>query len=391
MLPTASKHQRALTCPASEALPHEPQPETEAAREGTRKHELLARALRGEVKPEERTPWLDDVEALARAEKLDQYAQEVALGYRAAWGEARIIGYDTGRNYGDLWPDEVVGGADYLRQLDNGVVSVVDLKTGRGEVEPPATNYQLITLALAASRAWGTTGGAYLGILKAPEGQEPRLMWATVSQKVLEQHDTRLDEWFNRLLGARNAVAFKTPVPHIVPSSHCRYCPARGACPAQSVTLTRAGTHETRPTFRESWRAALARGDAAAVWTVRQTLRGEVEALDNALREAAKAGPLDIGEGRTYGWRTVERASIDAEKAWDTLASAYGLEVARAAMTLETSKAGVERAMRLAVERAKAEGRKLTLKAAVSLAMDELKAAGAVETKTTERCEEMTK
>lgn len=390
MLPTASKHQRALTCPASEALPHEPQPETEAAREGTRKHELLARALRDATKPEERTPWLDDVEALARSEGLHIYPQEVALGYRVAFDQARFIGFDIGRNYGNIAPDEVVGSADYVSPHE-GLVSVVDLKTGRGEVEPPANNYQLLTLALAASRLWSTTKGAQLGILKAPEGQEPRLVWATVPQEALEQHAQRLATWFAAYREALADVAAGKPPRHVVTSSHCRYCPARGACPAQSATLTQVAAPETRPTFRESWRAALARGDAATVWAIRQTLRGEVEALDDALREAAKAGPLDIGEGRTYGWRTVERASIDAEKAWDTLANTYGLEVARAAMTLETSKAGVERAMRLAVERAKAEGRKLTLKAAVSLAMDELKAAGAVETKTTERCEEMTK
>lgn len=390
MLPTASKHQRALTCPASEALPHEPQPETEAAREGTRKHELLARALRGEVKPEERTPWLDDVEALARNEGLHLYPQEAALGYRVAFDEARLIGHDIGRNYGDLSPDEVVGSADYARPYA-GVVSVVDLKTGRGEVEAPANNYQLLTLALAASRYWNTMGGAQLGILKAPEGQEPRLVWAAVPQEALERHAQRLATWFAQYREALADVAAGKPPRHVVTSSHCRYCPARGACPVQSATLTQVATAETRPTFREAWRAVLASGNAAAVWAIRQTLRGEVEALDDALREAAKAGPLDIGEGRTYGWRTVERANIDAEKAWDTLANTYGLEVARAAMTLETSKAGVERAMRLAVEKAKAEGRKLTLKAAVSLAMDELKAAGAVETKTTERCEEMTK
>lgn len=385
MLPTMSQHGRALACPASEALPHEPSKGGPAADAGTERHEALRLAL--VANPVACSPelgaWLERV--MPVADRLRDYEAEVALGYSVTWDEGRRIGTNIGRDYGDVAPDEYVGSADYLL-VQGDVVKVVDLKTGRLSVDPPERNQQLLSLALAASRAHGTRGGARLAILRAPEGQEPQWLEAVVGQDALEAHAAKLGRWFDEYRESLADVAEGREPRHLRTGSHCRYCPARGACPAQSRALTEATAKA--PTFRESWRTALYSGGAAQVWALRQALKGELELLDEALRDAARNGPLDIGDGRTYGWRSIERETIDAEAAWKVLGDAYGLEVARAAMTLETSKAGIERAMRAVVEQAKARGEKLTVKAAVSGAMDALRAAGAVQRQTTERCEE---
>lgn len=387
MLPTMSQHGRALACPASEALPHEASKGGAAADAGTERHEALRLALRGEQV--EANPaikeWLDAT--MPEAELLRGWEAEVALGYSVAWDEGRRIGVNIGRNYGSVGADEFVGSADYLLVAKgDDCVGVADLKTGRLEPDPPERNQQLLSLALAASRTHGTRSGARLGILRATPGQAPRWLWAEVTQDALEAHASKLGRWLDDNLADRNEVAQGREPRHLRTGAHCRYCPARGACPAQSRALTEATTKA--PTFREQWRTALYSGGAAQVWALRQALKGELELLDEALRDAARNGPLDIGDGRTYGWRSIERETIDAEAAWKVLGDAYGLEVARAAMTLETSKAGIERAMRQVVEAAKAQGEKLTVKSAVSRAMDALRAAGAVTKQSTERCEE---
>jgi hypothetical protein len=79
-----------------------------------------------------------------------------------------------------------------------------------------------------------------------------------------------------------------------------------------------------------------------------------------------------------------EREVIDAEAAWLVLAERLGPDGARAAMTLETSKAGVERGVRAAKKAGVMAG---TIRVNVGSVMVALHEAGAVTTKTTERYE----
>ena len=388
-LPTASAVGRVMSCPASHALPQEDRGSSEAAEAGTARHTAL-RAHLAEVAhaPDAATAaWLQGVVEADVLQPLRYAVGEVALAYDVLWGKARKVGVDVGREYGEVGPTEVVGSADYLAHFD-GRLLVADLKTGRSEVPPPADNPQLLTLALAASLVKHSEV-VEVGLLLAPEGSAPRWQLAEVSPQRLAVHADALADMHQRIEEARDDVLAGRRPRHLSQGTHCRYCPARGACPAQQ-SLAQSAT--TAPeTFRATWQASLAAGEAAPVYRALLALRSEADAIEEAMREAARQGPLDVGDGRQYGWRVVQRESIDAEAAWTVLGQRYGVETARAAMTLATSKAGIERALRPVVEARKASGEKVTLKKAAEEALGALREAGAVQVQSNERCEEMAK
>ena len=90
------------------------------------------------------------------------------------------------------------------------------------------------------------------------------------------------------------------------------------------------------------------------------------------------------------GGREVVSEVIDADKAWPVLVAKYGVKVAEACVSMDTSKAGVERGMRVLRESMRgAEQRppgvppgKATIKSLHEDALATLRAAGCVTTKT---------
>jgi len=121
---------------------------------------------------------------------------------------------------------------------------------------------------------------------------------------------------------------------------------------------------------------------ALARWQAATKALAEVGA---ALHAYASESPIALGDGRVWGPVTSEREVIDADRAWPVLAKLYGPELAREAMSLDTSKAGVER-----LAKAAKASRGGTIKALSSEALEALRAAGAVTTKQTTRFEERT-
>lgn len=381
-LPTASKAARALACPASEALPHVEQPQSEAASDGNARHELLVSMLDGAAPSGPHAEWGAALVEAGILEDLRGYRAEVALAYDVAFGGGRELGERLGRAYPATHPSELVGSADYLKVMPGGMVIVVDLKTGMTPVDAK-NNAQLLTLALAACRAYGSTQ-AEVGILQAPEGMEPRWSWWEVSAERLEQHAAELAQMYADLEDARSDVKAGRKVRHVAEGAHCRYCPAQAACPKRSAIATAA----TRsPTYREQWMTAAADGRTAEVWRALQVLRGEADEMERILREMARMGPVDIGGGKHLAVKTVQRESIDGAAAWPVLAALLG-EAAHAAVTMEVSKTSIERG----VKAAKAAGTmKGSIKAGVEQVMTEVRAAGAVQLKTSERFEETSK
>lgn len=383
-LPTASKVERALACPASEALPHEALEQTAAASDGNGRHEALVALLDGGRISEEYRDWTDGILEAGVLEDLRGYRAEVALAYDVAFGDARELGERLGRQYGDTKPTEVVGSADYLRvgpvrSDGTRTVQVVDLKTGRVEVTAEGSA-QLLTLALAACRTHGAEM-AQVGILWAPEGMVPRWDWVSVSRRRLEEHAAALAAMMARIEEARTDVEADREVRHVADGSHCHFCPAQAACPKRSAIATQA----TAPTFRATWTALATSGRTADVYRAMKVLRGEADEMEAALRAMARTAPVDIGDGRSLMARTVERESIDAGLAWPALVELLGEDAARAAVSMETSKAAIERG----VKAAKAAGRMTgAVKAGVEQVMSAVREAKAVQTKTSERFEE---
>lgn len=378
-LPTMSQHARAMACPASEALPHAEQQATEVADEGTEKHQDAALEVLGEAREPRHPEWLDGLRESGALDALRGYIVEAALTYDVAFDDGAYLGSDLGRQYGDLLPTETAGSADYLLVKDEAVV-VVDLKTGRHEVKVEE-NKQLLSLALAACRAH-LKPRATVAILWAPEGMTPRWDWWDVSAERLQRHARELaDALLVKTAEAREDVAAGRPPRHLQQGSHCHFCPAQAACPARS-SMVRAASE---PTYRAEWTAAVARGDTAGVSMAMKALRAEADEMERVLRAMARTGPVDVGDGRSLILRTVERESIDAAQAWPVLASLLGGEGARAAVTMEASKASVERGVRVAKAAGALKG---SIKAGVEQVMEAVRQAGAVTTKTSERYEE---
>lgn len=372
-LPTASRLQLALACSGSQALG---QVDTAwaAGEAGNEKHRALDAIVSGgdpgEVSGVTKD-WLMGLDDADLAQLLG-LQPEVTLTWDHQRDAGRVLGQRLERAYSMAGAAEYVGTADYLR-VAGGVATVVDLKTGQGDVPAPARNAQLRMLALAACRAHGVSS-ARVGILHAPEGRTAWWTWADVDAFELEVIAGELRRLAERIGWARQADA-KGRTPYLVLGEHCTYCPARFACPARTA-MARALTSET---LAEDWKRGLDDDATAAAtlarWKAAQKVLAEVGA---ALHARAKERPIALGNGEVWGPRTTTREVIDAEKAWMPLASLLGDAGARAAMTLDTSRAGIERG----VKAAKAAGVVVgSVKATVDQALGIIRAAGAVERK----------
>jgi hypothetical protein len=124
-------------------------------------------------------------------------------------------------------------------------------------------------------------------------------------------------------------------------------------------------TPETAKLALDRWRAASA----------------ALKEVGAALYAYAKEAPIPLGDGRVWGPVTSYRQTIDAATAWPVLVGLWGADAARAAMRLETSKAGIGRGLDVAG----GEGPKAARLRAV---MDALDAAGAVGSKAVTEYEE---
>ncbi len=287
-------------------------------------------------------------------------------------------------------PTEFAGALDFVKvELVNDTVMVADLKTGQGETDHPIRNWQLRFGALTAARHYGVDN-AKLGLLLAPEGRTPRWQWSHLDAFGLEEVALDLNRLAERIGWARRDVA-QGKTPRLVVGEHCGNCKARHGCPARVAMAKRLGGEPEEVVMDlkmmltpQSAAIALARWKAASKALV------EVGA---ALHAYAKEQPIPLGGGLVWGPQQKEREVIDAEKAWFILEEEFGSKVAKAAMTLETSKAGVDRAMHemreqlrgWPVEKPRPPGvpaGKVTLKALNEKTLETLRKKGAVTTKT---------
>jgi len=323
--------------------------------------------------------WLDalDDETLA---PLKGAAVEVAYAYDITTDRVRCLGANLGRNYGQS-PSEFAGSADYVR-VEGATVTVVDLKTGLSEVPHPSRNAQLRALAFMVAR-WHAADVARVGILHAPEGRTPWWSWATFDAFELATIGAELRTLAERVEFARRDVeAGKTP--RLVVGEHCNNCPARFGCPARVAMAQRlAGEPEA---VVMDLKAMLTPESAALALARWKAAKKAVDEVGQALHAYAKESPIPLGDGRVWGPVESQREVIDADRAWPVLVAKYGANTALKAMSLDTSKAGLERMAR--VVRGTASGKAPTLKAITAEALDALRAAGAVSTKTTTTYEE---
>lgn len=351
-LPTASKLQLAFTCAASQVMPVVDS-EWAAGGAGNEKHHALADWATAPEDADLKLPapmmaWLETIAEYAGELRHPDTVSEIALAYDVATDKARVLGRNLGRSYPETTPTEFYGAADYVR-FDADSVMVVDLKTGMGDVPHPSRNSQLRFLALAAARYHGVDS-ARVGILQAPEGRTPWWSWATLDAFELEVVASEMKGLSERIGYARNDYQ-RGKTPRLRVGEHCGNCPARYGCPARVAMAQRLAGEPEKVVL--DIKALLTPETAALALARWQAATKAMQEVGSALYAFAKETPIPLGDGRVWGPVTSERDVIDAEKAWPVLEEKYGTTIARAAMTLETSKAGVDRAMHVLRESAR--------------------------------------
>ena len=145
-------------------------------------------------------------------------------------GTARVTKMLRDRVY-DAQPHEVVGRADAVA-IDDPVVHVIDWKTGRTPIESAATNPQLRFLAACAMLAYGARAARVIVVRVGDTG-----LWSDEAP----MFSSDIPELFDELALMKLTIPTSRPVPskdiHGSPSTTCKWCPARGACPAWQEDL----------------------------------------------------------------------------------------------------------------------------------------------------------
>lgn len=142
---------------------------------------------------------------------------EIALAYDVEADEGRVLPKKHHRDYSAAKPTEVTGSADLIVMTD-ATLEVWDWKSGAGWVEPPERNEQLATLGLAAARTFGRRE-LEVSVVRCSE-HDVRRFSARLTGLDIDVHADRL------------AAAHGEKDPQPRPGDHCKWCPAREACPA---------------------------------------------------------------------------------------------------------------------------------------------------------------
>lgn len=370
MLPTASGLTRALKCPASLRLPQVQREAGAPATTGTQVHAFLERV--SELGREAALEQLTDERAARICAALDlstlplgdgtSWAAEVAYGWHLATGAGREVGRNVGRGY-PTQPGEVYGTADLVAlSADSQTGYVLDVKTGRGWMPSAAESAQLRFLALAACATYGCTQ-AEVGHLHVREDGTVWLERATLDALELDL--------FAEQLRTLHADA-QAGTGKLAEGPWCRYCPAFASCPAKAALACAS----------VSMPAQLTPEVAAAAWRRKKEVQMVLDRMEEALKEYAREQPFSVGDGMVLGPVESSRDELDGAKVYATMLKLYGAEVAQASVDIDASKKSVDRGVRLVVEQLKARGEKATLKDLNAKALEAVRQAGGMLTKT---------
>lgn len=370
MLPTASGLTRALRCPASLQLPQVQREAGAPAVTGTQVHTFLETVF--ELGREAALERVTDERAARICAALDlstlplgdgtNWASEVAFGWHLQTGAGREVGRNVGRGY-PTKPGELYGTADLVAlSADNTTVHVLDVKTGRGWMPSAAESAQLRFLAMAACATYGCSQ-AEVGHLHVREDGAVWLERASLDALELDLFAEQLRQ-LQATVEAREGRLAEGP--------WCRYCPAFASCPAK-VALACASVNAP---------AQLTPETAAAAWLRMKEVRQVLDRVEEVLREYASTTPVSLGNGMQLAAVESSRDELDGAKVYATMAKLYGPEVAQASVELDASKKSLDRGVRLVAEQLKAKGEKATLKDLNARALEAVRQAGGVVTRT---------
>lgn len=346
-LPTCSSLQRVAACPASAALPHV-NGTNGAARRGTAIHEFICNArsygiakaltmapedVRGEC-------FAMDLKPLHALMQGGMIAHEVTYAFDVVTGKARCVGVNLDREY-DVTEDEVAGTADICavaEQRSPRRVVVLDMKTGKHAVAPAATNWQLRTLALMASKV-EHADSATVAIAYLQEDGGWVIDRADLDAMDLDAIETDVIRLMRRVKTARAEIDAGS-VPDVYPSEeNCRWCPAVRACPATTALV-----RQLPPTLADiqSRLEAMTPGQLGESWEVMERAESALKIIREGMTAILKQTPFTMPSGKTL--RVVEgsREFINGQVAQRILVENYGADVAIQACKPTVTKASLK-------------------------------------------------
>jgi hypothetical protein len=177
------------------------------------------------------------------------------------------------------------------------------------------------------------------------------------------------------------AAALKRPdaAERVRVGEHCRYCPSLAYCPAQTAMVRRMAVEPEK--VGADIRALLTPETAGRAYERLRAVKAVLREVESALHAYASQTPIPLSDGSVWGPVTTDREELDAKVAYRVLSELHDPGVAHGACDLETSKAGVKRALREVAELRKAAGEKVTLAGLEREALEAIREAGGVRLK----------
>jgi Protein of unknown function (DUF2800) len=328
---TFSKLDRLEKCAGGHALP-QVYSEGAAASRGSAIHAYLCNVSLGVADALTQVP--EEHRAFCAAlPPPDAGIPELAVAYNYETGAVRELGVNIGREY-ELQPGEIGGTLDLAKPDE-----VHDYKAGFLDVEGPETNLQLGAQALVWARLRGLSE-VKATVRKITEAATFEDRTATLDVFALAEVERRIREIVRWCRRAEHVVR-AGGVPDVSDGEHCRWCPARAACPAKVAALVQLRQPDG---LAKRFEALLGEAPAEALALYERaeeamkTIRAQIYAF-------ARENPIRLADGHVFGPRSSTREGVDARSAWPVLLEVGGAELAAAACEVETSKAAIERAL----------------------------------------------
>lgn len=291
---SASAVERLVHCPGSASLPAV-YVTTEAAEEGTEKHEHIEKQLRSGVYSDELFQFMGDAKVIA---------VEMAFAYDVDSMTVRALGEGLGRNYGVLSKREIACTIDAAVRLPDGTVRVIDWKSSSFSGHTKSSkNWQCKVQAICVA-AWLDifdidAGLCFLDNWSCDISSFDALDMACIAGElaglvdkleiVTGEHPSHLGKW-------------------------CSYCPGKYHCPGRAA-IVRAGLQTAKEELCEP-------ANYGHQWEQLEAAEGAVADARKVIREHAIEHGLHLPDGRKMAAVRCTRESFDSAKAKELLAGA---------------------------------------------------------------------
>ena len=296
LMPTASRLDDAIACPASVVLPHEIRPSGEPAVRGNAAHNYLEAIAKGmdrqaalALVPTQYVDWCSMIDVDALFAGLTEITAEVPYAIDICSETCRRMRGGQ-REYADRTDREFVGTVDVVC-LRSGTYVVRDYKTGSNLGDP----YHKMQLRFAATAVHMMTDAStvvaeYVYIHE--DGTH------SVSSTQFSTWDfVETIEVLSKLRTDILDAASRMPNVSVATGPQCRFCPAYWSCPAQGGALLKAGS------INDS-------GEMSQVWAAYEQARIAIDRVKPLVNDYVDQHGIDMPDGTVVRmYSTTKRAA----------------------------------------------------------------------------------